>query len=167
MPKKYYTGIGSRETPESLRPAFQFIASKLEKKGYILRSGAAEGADQYFESGVSKDKNKEIYLPWEGFNYHISPLYRNSMAAYKLAAKHHPRWSQLSIGARKLHTRNVHQVLGKDLKTPSDFVVCWTKDGLPSGGTGQAIRIAQSYGIQVYNLFNTEDKAAFLDLINT
>ena len=56
--------------------------------------------------------------------------------------------------------RNCHQVLGQDLKTPVDFIVCWTKDGGESGGTGQALRIARDLNIPVYNLYfeDTIDK---------
>lgn len=51
----------------------------------------------------------------------------------------------------------MYQVLGYDLKTPSDMVICWTKDGGASGGTGQALRIAKDYNIPIYNLYNTKD----------
>jgi len=44
--------------------------------------------------------------------------------------------------AKKLHGRNVKQVLGDDLKTPSDFLLCWTKEGKDVGGTRTAIVLA-------------------------
>jgi hypothetical protein len=69
-----------------------------------------------------------------------------------IAAKHHPAWYRCSDAARKLHARNVHQILGRDLASPSKFGVCWTADGQASGGTGQALRIADAYGIRVFNL---------------
>jgi hypothetical protein len=62
----------------------------------------------------------------------------------------------LSYGAKKLMARNCHQVLGQDLKTPVDFIVCWTKNGNINGGTGQALRIAKKLNIPVYNLFFEE-----------
>lgn len=42
---KYYTGIGSRQTPKDILKLMEDIAFKLAQKGYILRSGAAGGAD--------------------------------------------------------------------------------------------------------------------------
>lgn len=48
--------------------------------------------------------------------------------------------------------RNTYQVLGPDLKTHSEFVLCWTPSGRGEGGTGQAIRIARAYHIPVYDL---------------
>ncbi len=62
--------------------------------------------------------------------------------------------------AKKFHARNVQQVLGKNLDTPTKFVVCWTPDGAEqrtsnkTGGTGQAIRVAISNNIPVFNLYN-------------
>jgi hypothetical protein len=64
----------------------------------------------------------------------------------------HPYWDNLTQGGKKLHTRNACQVLGADLKTHVDFVICWTPDGKPSGGTRTAIIIAEQNGIPVYNL---------------
>lgn len=70
-----------------------------------------------------------------------------------LIARHfHPAWQRCSPGAQKLHTRNVPQVLGETLSSPARFVLCWTKDGGASGGTGQAIRIADHLRIPVLNL---------------
>ena len=74
----------------------------------------------------------------------------------ELAKKYHPNWPACGKLARQFHARNMHQVLGPDLKSPSDFVICWTKDGKASGGTGQAIRVAEDFNIPVFNLKNME-----------
>lgn len=145
---RFYTGIGSRETPDSVLQEMTKLAVKLSGEGYTLRSGAAPGADSSFELGSTRS---EIYLPWRGFNGHPSPLYHISDEALKMAARFHPAWHRCSQGAQKLHARNCYQVLGQDLKTPSEFVVCWTSDGKASGGTGQAMRIAAAYGIPIIN----------------
>jgi hypothetical protein len=67
--------------------------------------------------------------------------------------------------AKKFHSRNVHQVLGRDLKTPSDFVICWTADGGFSGGTGQALRIADDHGIPIFNMNVREDVRSFREFM--
>jgi hypothetical protein len=149
--KKYYAGIGSRETPAAIVPTIQYIARMLLMEGYTLRSGGAEGADTFFEQVVPKDK-KDIYLPWYCFNSNTSPICRVSEEAIAFSLKYHPNPSALSVPAQKLMGRNACQVLGEDLKTPADFIVCWTRDGLASGGTGQAIRIAAAHEIPVYNI---------------
>lgn len=83
---------------------------------------------------------------------------RPSQAAYDLAAQHHPHWYALKRGARALHARNAHQILGRRLNERAAFVACWTPDGSldgegpDTGGTGQALRMAATYGITVLNL---------------
>jgi len=148
-----YTGIGSRETPTELKNDIKTIVEHLNKKGYTLRSGGAPGADSFFEEHADK---KEIYLPWRGFNGNSSLLFNPTPEAFEMAQKYHPNWGRLSYGAKKLMARNCHQVLGLDLKSPTDFIVCWTKDGKATGGTGQALRMAEDLKIPVYNLYNKD-----------
>jgi hypothetical protein len=160
LPVKYYAGIGSRETPPGIEPMIEEICNILPKFGYILRSGGAPGADSMFEK-YSGD-NKEIYLPWRGFNDNDSELYLDNMniefvqKAKSTAMKYHPRWNQLSLAAKKLMTRNSFQVLGPDLQSPVSFVVCWTPGGKISGGTGQALRIAKDLSIPIFNLYDKD-----------
>lgn len=44
----FYTGIGSRQTPPEILKMMTKIATQLESKGWVLRSGGAEGADEAF-----------------------------------------------------------------------------------------------------------------------
>lgn len=147
-----YAGIGSRETPPDVLETMQKIAGYLAREGYTLRSGAAPGADSAFERGALAAGGKtEIWVPWEGFNKHPSSL-TPTPEAFALAEKHHPAWSACKQGARALHARNGHQVLGASLNDPVAFIVCWTKGGSGAGGTGQALRIARASGIEIYDL---------------
>lgn len=114
-----------------------------------LRSGGADGADAAFEAGAGDDK--QIFLPWKRFNRNMSPLYTPSVDAYAVASRIHPVWDRLSSGAKLLHARNVHQVLGPNLNEPSEFLVCWTMGGGVTGGTATAIKVALEHGVPVYN----------------
>jgi hypothetical protein len=153
---KYYSGIGSRETPEDILNIMSKIAIFLSKQNFLLRSGGADGADSAFESGCDKVRGKkEIYLPWKNFNKNPSKDYYVSAAALSLAEKYHPTWASLSHGARLLHGRNCYQVLGLELNTPSSFIICWHKG---FGGTMQAVRLAKSYRVPVYNLFVKKER---------
>ena len=93
---KPYTGIGSRETPDEILGIMADVAYNLPNYGYTLRSGAADGADSAFEMGCGwNNGEKEIYLPWEGFNNHSSKLFHISDEAFAIAEKHHPScWSK-------------------------------------------------------------------------
>ena len=154
--KKYYAGIGSRKTPPDILEFMTKIATYLSNQKYILRSGGADGADSAFEDGVINNL-KKIYLPWPGFNKSEEIFVPLSKEAFELSEKYHPTWKFLSQGAKKLHTRNCYQVFGEDLKSRSEFIICWTVNGKITGGTGQALRIAQDSFIKIYNLAIKED----------
>ena len=152
--QKYYTGVGSRSTPIKIQKLMKLFALIMEYLGYILRSGGAEGADRAFESGVAMLNNKEIYL-----------ANQSTEESENIASIFHPAWERCSDYAKKLHGRNSFQVLGENLKTPSEFLICWTKDGckthndrnIKTGGTGTAISIADYNKIPIYNLANKKD----------
>ena len=75
-----------------------------------------------------------------------------SSDAFILASTIHPAWNRLSYGAKKLHARNCHQVLGPALNDPVALLICWTLNGKESGGTATAIKLAKQYKIRVINL---------------
>jgi len=145
---KYPAGIGSRETPNDILAIMNKVAIVLERDGWVLRSGGASGADEAFASSV---RNKVIYLPWKNFNG-IKDNVIVPTNGYIIAEELHPAWDKCSEGAKKLHSRNVNQILGNDLKTPVEMVICWTKNGKEVGGTATAVRLAKSKGIKVLNL---------------
>lgn len=161
----YYAGIGSRETPTIIRGVLMGFAHFASTRGLVLRSGGAGGADEACDHGARGPK--EIYLPWDGFNGHR--VDRTSYFtppdpewAASIAQQFHPSWVNLSPAVRKLMARNTCQVLGQGPEGPkSSFVICWTPDGGPSGGTGQALRIAKAHRIEVFNLYHRgADEAA-------
>lgn len=147
---KYYTGIGSRQVGIKEQKVIKEIGMYLSGAGYTLRSGGANGSDKAFEIGCDKvNGKKEIYLPWEGFNGSKSELIVKD-EAYEIAKKYHPNYGRLSEEARSLHARNSHQVLGYDLNTPSTFIIAYCPN--ETGGTMQALRIAEAYNIPVLNI---------------
>lgn len=167
----YYAGIGSRSTPEEVLNIMEKIGMICAKKGYILRSGAAKGADQAFEKGCDKlGGKKEIYLPWKGFENSSSDLYYENLPpkAEEIAFEFHPNLYKCSYGIIKMMARNSCQVLGKDCNTKSNFVVCYCEcdaNGNLIGGTSQALRIAMNRKIPIFNLKNREDLDKFKDHI--
>lgn len=165
---KAYAGVGSRETPPAVLAGMRALAAELAGRGFILRSGAAAGADTAFEEGAAAaDGAREIYLPWPGFNgrgTESAKLPRPKREAFPLAAGVHKAWTSLGPGPQSLHARNAHQVFGVGLNSPARFVVCWTKDACETGagysrgtgGTGMAIVLASRQGIPVLNMANPD-----------
>ena len=153
-----YAGIGSKETPDKICELLKHIGIALADREHILRSGGAKGADRAFEIGCDiVGGSKEIYLPWKNFENNPSSLFKISDEAYKLGKKYweigysNGNWDNVKPGTKKLMSRNIYQILGYDLKTPADFVVCYTKNGSGKGGTGQALRVAKDYNIPIFD----------------
>jgi hypothetical protein len=162
---KYYTGIGTRDLSDTFAELIFGYANQLAQLKYTLRSGGAGGCDSAFELACDEiGGQKEIFIPWRKFSDNDDHISLDDLdktlvdTAQTIAEQFHPSWQYLKFGARKLHTRNVFQVLGQDLQTPSEFVVCYTNDGTASGGTGQAMRIADAYNIPIYNIHNSDDQ---------
>jgi hypothetical protein len=164
---KYYTGIGSRETPADVLALMELVAAKLSRQGLTLRSGHAAGADRAFECGANGDA--VIYQPWPGFGekrYGADP----GMPVLGTPVVDRSQWlrnfealAEMGVTGRGvpesvclLHGRNVAQVVGHDAEvTPSKFVIGWAKinaDGSVSGGTRVAFRYASHIGVPVFNL---------------
>ena len=147
---KFYTGIGSRHTPSTIIATMTSIAKLLSDLGWTLRSGGASGADTAFQLGASA---ANIYRTGD-----------STIESMAIAARFHPAWHRCSSYARQLHGRNTFQVLGLNLKTPSSFLICWTRDScishstrsIQTGGTGTAISIADHYGVEIFNLARSE-----------
>ena len=149
------TGIGSRETPEDICQLFVELGKEIRERGWWVRSGHADGADYAFEQGARE--NCVVYLPWWSFNAdkvvvgrgHAEPFRQE---VFDMVLKFQPWAEDLSKGVKLIKSRNVYQILGVDLKSPSDVVICWTPDGAVTGGTGLAIQIAADRKIPVINV---------------
>ena len=160
--QKAYAGIGARTTPPEYQQYMKLAAQQLRENNLILRSGGASGADSAFEEGAGPNnhhffRRKEIYLPWSGFNRHsddgvIWPNAKSVQKANEISRVHHPYWEKLSGTVKSLMARNTFQILGQNLDDPALFVLCWTDGGKGHGGTGQAIRIAKTYKIPVFDM---------------
>lgn len=163
MGLRYYAGIGSRQTPVEIQGVMTNIAAYAETRHFVLRSGAAQGADAAFERGVHSINMMQIFIPWRSFSNQRHHRHEYASAeikaeAYSLASKFHPNWNACSDGARALHARNVLQILGPYLDLPVEFVVCWTRNASGNGGTGQALRIARELQIPIFDLGVSDDQ---------
>lgn len=184
---EYYTLVGSRNITKEGEDTLTRIAKEMAKHRWIGRSGGADGADRCLERGAVLADNgvvNDIYLPWKGFNKDkieappshciVAPDLPNYQEAMKIASETHPNWSACSRGAKALHARNVYQVLGKDLISPSKLLVCWaqpvsSKCGrvVVKGGTNTAVQLAQDYNVKVVNVHGMDWKQVVECMRNT
>lgn len=129
----------------------------------------------------------KVYLPGYFFNGRSSkhpgmidatklPMHEQ---AKQLAKEVHPAFKVPKEKRRpmkpyvlNLHARNGHQALGEDLSTPVRSVLCFTGDGakgsrisVKTGGTGQALRLADRFNIPVLNIGSPKDEASLMKWI--
>lgn len=161
------TGIGSRSAPKEILDQATLIGRWCLDNDHWIRSGHAEGMDWAFEQGAQTAC--KVYLPWPSFNRHLVSLALKSTPQSNpflesLVEKFHPAPNKLSGPARALMLRNGAQIFGIEAQTKgettSQAVICWTSNGKASGGTGQAIRIAEAYNIPVLNMFHEQYNTA-------
>lgn len=168
----YFTGVGSRETPDEILELMRKVSRKLCSSEYIFRSGGADGADIAFERGCDDvNGSKEIYISWDNPKSNHGRIYwHNNRDVFKLdlspkkddamilASEIHPAWDRCSDAAKKLHARNMFQVLGYRLDKPSSFLICYATPQGDSikGGTRTAFECAKRHNIPVFNMYHDE-----------
>jgi len=173
MKKKYVTLVGSRDMPSDVKGLLGEVGGRLAMDGFHGRSGFADGADIEFFKGYLNEGLASLftnYMPWWKFRSNEEPLWHVTEVkdtfklvpsayltdATEIASGIHPAWHRCTRGPRALHTRNVCQVLGDDLATPSKVLYCYVgkvdKHGDPTGGTRTAWMLAKKYNIPCRNL---------------
>lgn len=171
-----FTGVGSRKLSALGEDRITDILPYLRKRNYLLCTGDAyeggdvafwghyEGAKIRFGPLNRENPKKDVQI--------IDPEQPQYHIARKLAASLHPAWRWLNEPTRELHTRNVFQVMGARITRPSEFLVCWTPDGAETettkktGGTAMAIKVANYYGIPVFNLRNDDALERLADFLS-
>lgn len=171
------TVIGSRDTPLPAQDAITDFAAAVQHNHGVVRSGGAPGADSACERGITDPHAKQIFLPYSNFNgvsagvgvYVLDQLHsRHQRVAQEIASRFHPNWEAVlkKSTSVKMMTRNVFQILGPELKSPSDIVVMWAKGTRVSiakkdhqnrifevpGGTGLAVRLAHHLEIPILHV---------------
>ena len=160
------------------------VCMRLAQLGITFTSGLCEiGMDgiaqkaysKAVDLGLAKESQFEVYVA-DQYNIRRSTLPRRHLATVRnkdliseterIASEVHPAWDRCNEWARGMHSRNCHQILGYDLQSPVDAVICWTPDGAVVGGTATAIRIAMKYNIPVFNLGVPDKESVLNDIEN-
>lgn len=165
-----WAGIGARKPLTEDVPKLNYLIDRIVPwinstwPGTVMTSGAAEHCDELFEkAAIAAGIECLIFLPWKNFRQHNSPYWlkkKHVEMSEAISIDAHPAWRKLEPKFKLLMMRNAFQVLGKDLKSPVKFVLCYTADGCQThakrtrqtGGTGQAITIADFHNVPVINM---------------
>ena len=146
------------------------VCMRLAQLGVTFTSGLCElGMDGIAQKAYSKavdlgyanETQFEVYVA-DQYNIKKSNLPRKHLAIVRnksliaeterIASEVHPAWDKCNEWARGMHSRNCHQILGYDLQSPVDAVICWTPNGKIQGGTATALKLSMKAGIPVFNL---------------
>jgi len=167
-----YAGIGSRKITFQEKRNIITLAKHLSKLNFVLYSGHADGADQAFEKGADRDK-AVIWLPWDGFNGHVFAKHYtvgDDPKGIKSINKFHPAPHRLHKRSKQLMARNHFQIHGNPPEWPQvSFVICCADHDSKGvrGGTGQAVRMAKSLNIPVFNMRTDDWKDELFSMIRT
>lgn len=167
--KSFYSAVCTTDAPEAVITLIPAIAKKLDNSNYTLRSTGNPGIEQIFET---QSHRVEYFIPWNGFN---GKFVKEELPkeAFTIASHLHPAWHKLTNQAQKLKARSVAQLMGMDLKTPSDFLICWSPDGACresevtriTGSAGLSIKLATRMHIPVFNLQRQDNMASVKKLL--
>ena len=160
------------------------VCMRLAELGVTFTSGLCElGMDgiaqkaysKAVDLGLAKESQFEVYVA-DQYNIRKSTLPRKHLAIVRnkdliseterIASEVHPAWDRCNEWARGMHSRNCHQILGYDLQSPVDAVICWTPDGKIKGGTATSIRFSMKYDIPVFNLGVPDKESVLNDIKN-
>lgn len=170
MSQKVYAGIGNPDTPPDILAQMVKIAQKLSGMGYTVRTSGGGPADDTFETNTSQ---VEVYLPWKNFNKKTSQYVRNHKDAPSIVKPFHPTFDSMTDAVKAIIARHAHVILGPDLNTPVDFLICWSQDGIENGDKRSIksgymsipVALAASRSIPVFNLKNVDAIGRFRNFI--
>lgn len=163
--KRIVTLIGTRKPPIEFHDLMREIGLAFSNRGFIARSGGAIGCDTLFLEKYDPSL-KVVYRPDDSGNGINVQRHKNYYEFELIASRFHVAWEFMRVGDQNLHARNVPQVLGLDLQTPSDLVVYCANEsgnGVVSGGTATAVKIARHHNIKTINIMNPDHRKKLCD----
>lgn len=162
--KRYYAGVGSRETPPHVLELMENIAKELEKNNFYASTGCASGADSAFRVGCSKPRVYTCRGPEHGIDpSHYDNYWMTEHIIKELLGE--SRYNNMSSFAKLAHRRNCYQVLGDDLSTPVEFTLLYAKPNKSGdvvlGGTVTAFKLSKCFDIPIFNFYHKDTESEF------
>lgn len=182
--------IGSRSLTKNVDnkefiPRCEKVCYRLATLGVTFTSGlCADGMDAIAQKAYSQAviDHKAFYSQFEVYvmdkkqinksrlpNKHLAKVINSSLKheMEKMASQLHGNWEYCDSYARGMHIRNIHQILGYDLKSPVNAVITWCdvdNFGNPIGGTRTALKLAEQYKIPIFNLNSVNPKEVLIQI---
>ena len=158
------------------------VCMRLAQLGVTFTSGLCElgmegiaqkAYSKAVDLGLANETQFEVYVADQS-NIRRSTLPRKHLAIIRnkdliaeterIASEVHPAWDRCNDWERGMHSRNCHQILGYDLQSPVDAVICWTPNGAVVGVTENALKLSMRAGIPIFNLGRTDKDAVVQEI---
>lgn len=182
--------IGSRSLHKNINnhkyiPLCERVCYRLAALGVTFTSGLCrEGMDAIAQLAYSQAviDHKAFYSQFEVYvankkqidqsrlpNKHLSKVLNSTLKREieLIASQLHGNWNNCDSFAKGMHMRNIHQILGYDLKHPVNAVITWCdvdNYGQPIGGTRTALNLAKAHNIPIFNLNSPNHKEVLLQI---
>lgn len=156
--------------PQEAKDKILKVVRALADKGLTLR--LAPGSNDHFLNEVaSLFPNKEIYLPWGGYNREVkSPeSLQPSELSYRVAINFHKRFLDLPDAVRTILANEANMILGKNCDNIVGFILGWSPGGdelitkdtdfKNLGNLSFSLRIAKAFSIPFLNIANKDFSA--------
>lgn len=167
---RYYTVLPGRVIPIDMLERMREIGMLLATRGYTIRSSETDKIERAFSEGVdSVNGYKDIWMPKSILKHgNTNTIQQRHIDVVKSV---HPSYSLLNIELKTTFSRVAGQILGTDVSSRVDFIVCYSRIDLKksihvnygSGVVEVAAAIASTYKIPLYNLFVEKDIEKLLD----
>ena len=179
---KYFAIVqykGKEGVPNDVLEKMLSASKVFMKSGFVLRfNGETEGFNtKILDIDIAR---VETYLPWKTFNkdnISLTPkMVRPNEEAYHVAAYYHKKFKELPNSARAILARDVHVLLGENVKNPIKLLLCYSSDGAESikeinfkvtGYISFSIMICDAMGIPVFNMGKKDALSRLVEFVKT
>ena len=144
--KKLYAGTGDRKTPLKIQNLLQNYIKILNERNYMLRTGSESGTQTFMKTLA--DKVEVMDIP------------EANHLVYAANRSHYVLWSHNGNRVKKKYARDTLILLGDNLATPPEFLLCWCNINI-KGGSVFSIRLAKEHNIPIYNIFREDHQEKF------
>lgn len=165
---KTFTFVLGGTPDEESKKLILGLIKNLAGRGFILRYQFNNTIDFYKTVTDIEGLSVEAYRPWKKMAPDLASVAKTfaDKQAYEAACYYAPKFSSFPPGVRCIRANAVYALLGKEIKNPSNFILCWTECGSEAitkdtdfkkiGNAGVFFTMGKDLNIPIYNIKNKD-----------